>query len=68
MGLVVRGNYAWYLVRFVIFMGFGGAEVRVILKSFGGWQCKPQEGGAVLMGKGDGDLTVCNTAVLILCY
>ena len=36
MGLVVRGNYAWYLVRFVIFMGFGGAEVRVILKSFGG--------------------------------
>ena len=33
-----------------------------------GWQCKPQEGSAVLMGKGDGDLTVCNTAVLRLCY
>ena len=26
MGLVIRGNYAWYLVIFVIFMGFGGAK------------------------------------------
>ena len=34
MGLVVRENYAWCLV---IFMGFGGAEVGDVLKSFGGW-------------------------------
>ena len=27
VGLVVRGNYAWCLVIFVIFMRFGGAEV-----------------------------------------
>ena len=33
MGLVVRGNYAWCLVIFVIFMGFGGAEVGDVLKS-----------------------------------
>ena len=51
---------------FLIFMGFGGAEVRDVLKSFGGWQCKPQ--GATLMGKGGGVLTVRNTAVLKLCY
>ena len=51
---------------FLIFMGFGGAEVRDVLKSFGGWQCKPQ--GAILMGKEGGVLTVCNTAVLKLCY
>ena len=37
MGLVVRGKYAWYLVIFAIFMGFGGAEVGDVLKSsFGG--------------------------------
>ena len=66
VGLGVRGNYTWFLVMFLIFMGFGGAEVRDVLKSFGGWQCKPQ--GAILMGKGGGVLTVCNTAVLKLCY
>ena len=33
LGLVVRGNYVWCLVIFVIFMGFGGAEVRDVLKS-----------------------------------
>ena len=58
MGLVVRGKYAWYLVIFAIFMGFGGAEVGDVLKSsFGGgggdgvWQCKPQEEDSILMGK-----------------
>ena len=53
VGLVVRGNYAWCLVIFVIFMGFGGAEVGDVLKSSfeRGWQCKPQERRAVLMGK-----------------
>ena len=35
MELVVGGNYAWCLVIFVIFMGFGGAEVGDVLKSFG---------------------------------
>ena len=39
-----------------------------VLKSFGGWQCKPQEGGAMLMGKEGGVLTICNTVVLKLCY
>ena len=63
MGLVVRGNYAWCLVMFAIFIGFG------VLKSFEwGLQCKPQEGGAFLMGKGSGVLAICNTAVLKLCY
>ena len=28
MGLVVRGNYVWCHVIFVIFMGFGGAKRR----------------------------------------
>ena len=69
MGLVVKGNYAWCLVMFVISIGFGGAEVRDVLKSFKwGLQCKPQEGGAFLMGKGSGVLAICNTAVLKLCY
>ena len=36
VGPVVRGNYAWYLVMFVIFMGFGGAVVGDVLKSFRG--------------------------------
>ena len=51
VGLVVRGNYEWCLVMFVIFLRFGGAEVGDVLKSFGAWQCKQQEGGATLMGK-----------------
>ena len=33
VGLVVRGNYVWCLVIFVIFMGIGGAEVGDALKS-----------------------------------
>ena len=33
MGLVVTGNYVWCLVIFVIFMGFGGAEVGGVLCS-----------------------------------
>ena len=70
VGPVVRGNYAWYLVMFVIFMGFGGAVVGDVLKSFrgggGGGQCKPQEGGLFLIGKEGGILTICNTAETLL--
>ena len=33
MGGVVRGNYVWSLAIFVIFMGFGGAEVGHALNS-----------------------------------
>ena len=36
VGPVVRGNSAWYLVMFVIFMGFRGAVVGDVLKSFRG--------------------------------
>ena len=51
VGLVIR-DYVWCFVIFVIFMGFGGAEVGDVVKSlFGGWQCKPQEEGSILMGK-----------------
>ena len=50
--LVVRENYVCCFLIFVIFMGFGGAEVGDVVKSlFGGWQCKPQKGGTILMGK-----------------
>ena len=63
MGLVVKENSAWCLVMFVIFMGFGGGEVGDVLKSFGGWQSKPQEGGAILMGKEGEALTIC----ILLC-
>ena len=36
VGLVVRRNYVWYIVIFVIFMGFGVAELGDALKtSFG---------------------------------
>ena len=31
VGLVVGGNYVWCLVIFVIFMGFGGAEVEGVM-------------------------------------
>ena len=34
MGLVVRGNYAWSLVIFIIFIGFRRAEVRDVLRPF----------------------------------
>ena len=34
MGLVVIGNYAWYLVIFIIFIGFRRAEVRDVLRPF----------------------------------
>ena len=48
VGLVVRGNYVWCLVIFVILMRFGVAEVGDVLKSsFWRGQCKPQEGGAI---------------------
>ena len=67
MGLVVRENYAWCLV---IFMGFGGAEVGDVLKSFGGGEgvAMQAKGGAILMGKEGGVLTICTTAVLKRCY
>ena len=37
---------------FVIFMGFGEAEVSDVLKSFGRWQCKPQVRGYNFNGEG----------------
>ena len=52
-------------------MGFGGAEVGDVLKSFGGWGGRVAmhvKGAAILMGKEGGVLTICNTAVLKLCY
>ena len=52
MGLVARGNNAWCLFIFAIFMRFGEAEVGDVLRSsFEVWQCKAQDGGAILMGK-----------------
>ena len=51
VGLVVRGSYVWCLVIFVIFMGFGGAEVGDALKSsFGGGSASHNSGEAILMG------------------
>ena len=44
MGLVVKENYAWCLVMFVIFMGFGGGEVGDVLKSFGGCKASHKKG------------------------
>ena len=65
VGLVVRGKYVWCLVIFVIFMRFGGAELGDVLKSsFRGWQCKPPEGGAILMGKEGVGFSLC---VILLC-
>ena len=47
LGLVVRGNYVWCLVIFVIFMGFEGAEVRDVLKSsLGGGNASHKRGDA----------------------
>ena len=38
MGLVVRGNYAWSLIIFILFIGFRRAGVREVLKPFfWGW-------------------------------
>ena len=52
VGLVVRGNYVWCLVILVIFMVFGGTEVRGVLKSsFGDCNASHQRGDAILMGK-----------------
>ena len=45
MGLVVKGNYVWCLVLFVMFMGFGGAEVGDALNSsFGGGNASHERG------------------------
>ena len=53
VGLVVTGNYVWCLVIFVIFMGFGGAEVGgCYVVIIWGWQCKLQEGGCNFNGEG----------------
>ena len=52
MGGVLRGNYVWSLVIFVIFMGFGGAEVGHALKSsIGESHASHKSGEAVLMEK-----------------
>ena len=45
VGLVVKGNYVWCLVLFVMFMGFGGAEVVDALNSsFGGGNASHKRG------------------------
>ena len=52
VGLMVRGNYVGCLAMFVIFMGFGGAEVGDALKSsFRGGNASHKKGEAILMGK-----------------
>ena len=52
VGLVVRGNYVWCLVIFVIFTGIGGAEVGNALKSsFWGGNASHKSGEAISMEK-----------------
>ena len=70
VGLVVRRNYEWCLVIFVIFvMRFGGAEVWDALKpSLGGGNANYKSEEAILMGKEVGVLTIYDTAVFKLCY
>ena len=52
VALVVRENYVWYLVIFVIFMGIGGAEVGIDLKSsFGDGNASHKSREEILMGK-----------------
>ena len=53
MGLVVRGNYAWSLVIFIIFIGFRRAEVRDLLKSFGGEAMQTTRMGCNFNGEGE---------------
>ena len=67
VGLMVRGNYVGCLAMFVIFMGFGGAEVGDALKSsFGGGNASHKKGEAILMGKEGVGFSLCNTVVLKL--
>ena len=69
VGIMVKGNYAWCFVIFVIFMGFGGAKVGNVLKPFRGWQCKPQEGSSILMEGGFSlyAILLCRTFVTGYC-
>ena len=61
VGLVVRGNFVWYLVIFVMFMGFEGAKRwgNALKSSFGVAM-------QAIRFKGGGGLPLCNTAVLKL--
>ena len=52
VGPVVRGNSAWYLVMFVIFMGFGGAVVGDVLKSFRGGAMQATRRGSIFNREG----------------
>ena len=57
VGLVVGGNYVWYLVTVVIFIGLGQAEAKRCGRRFNviNWgDCCYREGG----------FSLCNTAVL----
>ena len=67
-GLVVGGNYVWYLVVVVIFMGHEGVKRRGKLWSHRfGWQCKPQ-GGTIFMGKRDSHYVILLHWNFILSY
>ena len=69
VGLVVRGNYVWCLVIFVIFMGIGGAEVGDALKSsFGVAMQATRVGRQFQWRRRGGAPTIINAAVLKLCY
>ena len=55
VGLVVGGNYVWYLMIVVIFMGFGEAGAKRCadaLKSSIGVAMQAAEGGLFLEGRG----------------
>ena len=54
MGLVVRGNYMWCLVIFVLFMGFAGAKR---------WGGNASHKGGILIGKGGPSLCNANLTV-----
>ena len=60
----LSGNYVWYLVIFVIFMGFGGAKRlgNALKASFGGNASNKGGRGAILMLKGVFSLS--NTAFI----
>ena len=49
---MVRGNYVWYTVIFIIFIVFGGAELGNALKTSFGLAMQATRGGdQILMGR-----------------
>ena len=64
VGLVVVGNYVWYVVIVVIFVKFGGAKSwRDVLKSSSGMAMQATRRDNFYGKKG---FSLCNTAVLKL--